>query len=64
MPVLQKLAARHVDYGVKAADYTPVGNALLYTLKTGLGEHWNDSLREAWLEVYRTMAQVMKAHAH
>ncbi|MCJ8169398.1 globin family protein [Atopomonas sediminilitoris] len=64
VPVLQKLAARHVDYGVKAADYTPVGNALLYTLKTGLGEHWNDSLREAWLEVYRTMAQVMKAHAH
>jgi hemoglobin-like flavoprotein len=31
------LAKRHVDYGVKAADYTPVGAALLWTLEQGLG---------------------------
>ena len=30
-------AKRHVDYGVKAADYTPVGAALLWTLEQGLG---------------------------
>ncbi len=33
VPVLQQLAKRHVAYGVTADDYTPVGNALLYTLK-------------------------------
>ena len=31
------LAKRHVDYGVKAADYTPVGAALLWTLEQNLG---------------------------
>jgi hemoglobin-like flavoprotein len=30
------LAKRHVDYGVRAADYTPVGAALLWTLEQGL----------------------------
>jgi hypothetical protein len=27
--VASALAKRHIDYGVKAADYTPVGAALL-----------------------------------
>jgi hypothetical protein len=30
------LAKRHDDYGVTAADYSPVGAALLWTLKQGL----------------------------
>ena len=30
-------AKRHVDYGVKAADYTPVGAALLWTPEQNLG---------------------------
>ncbi len=33
IPVLQELAARHVDYGVKPQDSPAVGNALLFTLK-------------------------------
>ena len=36
LPAASALAKRHVDYGVKAADYTPVGAALLWTLE-GLG---------------------------
>ena len=35
IPILHQLADRHVHYGVKAKDFTPVGNALLYTLKVG-----------------------------
>jgi len=31
LPAANALAKRHVDYGVKAADYTPVGAALLWT---------------------------------
>lgn len=64
VPVLQQLADRHVGYGVQASDYTPVGNALLHTLKVGLGDAWTPELRQAWVEVYRSMAQVMKSHAH
>jgi hemoglobin-like flavoprotein len=37
LPAASALAKRHVDYGVKAADYTPVGVALLWTLEQGLG---------------------------
>lgn len=62
--VLQKLAERHVGYGVTVDDYTPVGNALLYTLKTGLGNDFTPETRAAWIEVYRTIAEVMRAHAY
>jgi len=36
-PAASALAKRHLDYGVKAADYTPVGAALLWTLEQNLG---------------------------
>lgn len=64
VPVLEKLAVKHVNYGVKAEHYTPVGNALLYTLKTGLGPEWNPELRQAWVDVYRVMAHTMKSAAY
>ena len=32
LPAASTLAKRHVDYDVKAADYTPVGAALLWTI--------------------------------
>jgi hemoglobin-like flavoprotein len=63
IPVLHKLAERHVAYGVQAKDFTPVGNALLYTLKVGLGDDWNPELRQAWVDVFRVIAKVMKAHS-
>ena len=62
--VLQRLAERHIKYGVEPKDYTPVGNALLFALKTGLGDDWNPELREAWVTVYRVIATVMKEHAY
>jgi nitric oxide dioxygenase len=37
LPATSALAKRHVDYGVKSADYTPVGAALLWTLEQNLG---------------------------
>jgi nitric oxide dioxygenase len=64
VPVLQELSARHVKYGVQMDDYTPVGNALLYTLQAGLGPDWTPDHRNAWISVYRTVAQVMKTHAY
>lgn len=54
-----KLAQRHTKYGVKDEHYTAVGAALLWTLEKGLGDHWNESLKNAWTEVYTTLANAM-----
>jgi hemoglobin-like flavoprotein len=60
----QKLAIRHLDYGVEADHYTVVGNALLRTLKKGLGDDFTAELRSAWIEAYQTLATVMKQAAY
>jgi len=60
----QKLAIKHLDYGVAAAHYTYVGNALLRTLKKGLGDQFTPELRAAWVEAFRTLATVMKEAAY
>ena len=64
VPVLHQLADRHVSYGVKPEDYTPVGNALLFTLKQGLGEEFTSEHRKAWSDVFRLMANVMRQHSY
>lgn len=64
IPVLEDLASRHVDYGVSVDDYTPVGNALIYTLKTGLGESFTPELKDAWIELYKIIADVMRKKAY
>lgn len=63
VPTLQHLAERHIAYGVQAKDFTPVGNALLYTLKIGLGDAWTPELRRAWVDTFRAIATIMKAHS-
>jgi len=63
VPVLHKLAERHVNYGVKAADFTPVGNALLYALEQGLGDQFTKDVRQAWVDVFRLIATTMKDHS-
>ena len=64
VPVLQQLAIKHVDYGVKVDDYTPVGNALLFALKTGLGNEFTDEVKEAWRDLYIVVADVMRSAAY
>lgn len=56
---VQKLGAKHVQYGVQAEHYAPVEEALLWTLETGLGEAWNDDLLVAWSMAYATLANAM-----
>ena len=60
----EKLAVKHLDYGVQPEHYTFVGNALLRTLKKGLGENFTPELRAAWVEAFRTLANVMKNAAY
>jgi len=64
VPPAQKLAVKHLDYGVTARHYTLVGNALLRTLKKGLGDDFTPEVREAWIAAYQLLADVMRAAAY
>ena len=61
---VQKLAIKHVDYGVRPEHYTYVGNALLRTLKKGFGREFTPGLSDAWVEAFRMLAKVMKEAAY
>jgi hemoglobin-like flavoprotein len=56
---IESLARRHVKYGVIPSHYKYVGDALLWTLRNGLGKDWNASLEEAWSACYSAMANAM-----
>lgn len=64
VPVLQKLAVGHLEYGVKSEHYTMVGNALLRTLHEGLGEAFTPEVKEAWVVGYKLIADTMKSAAY
>ena len=64
LPAASALAKRHVAYGVKAADYAPVGAALLWTLERGLGEQWTPAFAAAWGEAYEVLSGFMIAEAY
>ena len=58
---IKQLAIRHAGYGVKPAHYKAVGEALLWTLEKGLGNDWNDEVKEAWAACYSSIAATMMA---
>lgn len=64
LPMAEKLAKRHVTYGVEAKDYDTVGTALLWTLGQGLGPAFTAETREAWATAYAALIKVMKDAAH
>jgi hemoglobin-like flavoprotein len=59
LPAVEDLGRRHVGYGVTAKHYEPVGAALLWTLEQGLGTAFTPPVKDAWTEVYTTVAGVM-----
>lgn len=61
LPAVEALAVRHAGYGVRSQDYDAVGSALIWTLAAGLGERFTDQHRAAWVEVYRDLANIMRA---
>ncbi len=64
LPAASALAKRHVDYGVKASHYEPVGAALIWTLQRGLGEQWTPELEAAWSAAYALLSQFMIDEAY
>ena len=61
LPAIRDLAVRHVEYGVKFADYDALREALLWTLEQVLGEDLTPAAREAWTVCYDELAGEMKA---
>lgn len=53
------MARRHVHYGVRPAHYKLVGNALLWTLRQGLGQDWTIDVEQAWTKCYSRLADTM-----
>jgi len=59
IPAVQELGGRHGKYGVTAAHYGTVAEALLWTLEQGLGEAWTPEAKTAWTEVYGILSSTM-----
>ena len=59
IPAVQKLGSRHGRYGVTAAHYGTVAQALLWTLEQGLGDAWTPEAKTAWTEVYGILSSTM-----
>lgn len=56
---VKNLARRHVQYGVTEKHYEVGGDAFLWVLEKGLGEDWNEELKQAWSDCYSTLATAM-----
>lgn len=59
LPAARELSVRHVSYGVEPMHYQPVGEALLYALEQGLGDHFDADTKEAWATAYGILSGVM-----
>jgi nitric oxide dioxygenase len=53
------MGMRHKGYGVKSSHYKVVGEALLWTLRQGLGKEWTPETEEAWITCYQTISDIM-----
>jgi methyl-accepting chemotaxis protein len=59
IPVVQRLGAGHVKYGVEDSHYETVGGALIKTLSMGLGDAFTPETEEAWLAAYTILSSTM-----
>ena len=60
LPAVRDLGERHRGYGVKPEHYGPVGAALLWTLRQGLGPAFTPDVEAAWTEAYTLLAGAMQ----
>ncbi|MGD1901111.1 MAG: globin family protein [Geitlerinemataceae cyanobacterium] len=57
--VLKGLGARHVKYGALPEHYPLVGNTLLKTFGQYLGSDWTPDVKQAWVDAYGLITEVM-----
>lgn len=63
VPMLGQLGLRHAGYGVHAAHYVWVGEALVDTLNTVSAQGLSAAERQAWMQLYGWIAASMLAAA-
>lgn len=56
---INALARRHNRYGARAEHYPVIGECLIYTIKTGIGDRWNKDMEDAWIAVYEVLSKAM-----
>lgn len=59
LPEVQKLGARHNQYGAEPGHYEVVGQCLIETLKSELQQEWTAEVQDAWVTAYNTLKNVM-----
>ncbi|MBE9041545.1 flavohemoprotein [Oscillatoriales cyanobacterium LEGE 11467] len=60
---LKGLGARHVQYGALPEHYPLVGNAILTTFEQYLGNDWTADVKQAWVEAYGAITEIMLSGA-
>ncbi len=63
VPMVEELGRRHVGYGVETHHYALVGEALLDTLREGLGATFTQEAEDAWRAAYNLLAVTMLSGA-
>jgi hemoglobin-like flavoprotein len=58
-PRVRTLGARHRGYGVRAAHYKVMGEALMASLRQAIGEQWTPEVEDAWRLAYNLVAETM-----
>ena len=56
---LKSLGAYHVEVGTMKEHYPMVGQALIETFAEYLGSEWNWHVRQAWLDAYNLITNIM-----
>ncbi len=59
LPQVRLLGQKHAGYGVTEGDYATVSQALLYTLRRGLGPTFTVEVEDAWRTLYAILAAAM-----
>lgn len=57
------LGAAHVTHGAEVRHYAPVGEALLWAIRTTMGDGWTPEVGTAWAVAYNLVAETMLAGA-
>ena len=57
---VRQLGQRHDGYGVQPLHYRTVGEALLWTLKQGLGDAFTEETELAWVAAYGRITALMQ----
>ena len=62
--IIRHTGQQHADFGVKPSDFVAFGDALIWALAMQFGPAFTPELREAWVELYRTVQKEMLTAAN